>query len=91
MTPFQSISRATSERGMDVKTDCRRQSLALVLISMERSLSFAYRLKRKLLIGPICGGAYMPSAVDYGTLVSSNVDYLTDLLNDKRINWKDLP
>ena len=33
----------------------------------------------------------LPSAVDYGTLVSSNVDYLTDLLNDKRINWKDLP
>jgi hypothetical protein len=33
----------------------------------------------------------LPSAVDYGTLVSSNVDYLTDLLNDKRINWTDLP
>ncbi len=33
----------------------------------------------------------LPSAVDYGTLVSSNVDFLTDLLNDKRVNWKDLP
>jgi hypothetical protein len=35
-----------------------RKPLALVLISMEQSLNFAYRLKRKLLSGPIFGGAY---------------------------------
>ena len=35
-----------------------RQPLVLVLISMEQSLTFAYRLKRKLLSGPIFGGAY---------------------------------
>jgi hypothetical protein len=33
----------------------------------------------------------LPSAVDYGTLVSSNKSYLTELLDDKGINWKDLP
>jgi hypothetical protein len=33
----------------------------------------------------------LPSAVDYGTLVSSNKNYLTGLLDDKKINWKDLP
>ena len=35
-----------------------RQPLVLVLTSMEQSLTFAYRLKRKLLSGPIFGGAY---------------------------------
>ena len=34
------------------------QPLASVLISMEQSPTFAYRLKRKLLSGPIIGGAY---------------------------------
>jgi hypothetical protein len=33
----------------------------------------------------------LPTAVDYGTLVSSNKDFLTELLNDKKINWTDLP
>lgn len=33
----------------------------------------------------------LPHAVDYGTLISSNKDYLIDLLNDKRVNWADLP
>lgn len=33
----------------------------------------------------------LPSAIDYGTLISSNIDYLEGLLSDKRINWKDLP
>jgi hypothetical protein len=33
----------------------------------------------------------LPHAIDYGTLVSSNLDYLTELLNDRKINWKDLP
>jgi hypothetical protein len=33
----------------------------------------------------------LPAAVDYGTLVSSSIDYLTDLLNDNRINWNNLP
>jgi hypothetical protein len=33
----------------------------------------------------------LPSAVDYGTLVSSNKDFLTELLNDKKVNWTDLP
>lgn len=35
-----------------------RQPLVLVLISMEQSLTFAYRLKRKLLSGLIIGEAY---------------------------------
>jgi hypothetical protein len=34
------------------------QPLALILISMEQSPIFAFRLKRKLLSGPIFGGAY---------------------------------
>jgi hypothetical protein len=34
------------------------QPLALVLISMEQSPIFVYRLKRKLLSGPIFGEAY---------------------------------
>jgi hypothetical protein len=33
----------------------------------------------------------LPSAVDYGTLVSANKDYLIDLLNDKNIDWTNLP
>jgi hypothetical protein len=37
-----------------------RKPLVLVLISMEQSLTFAYRVKRKLLSGPIFGGAYIP-------------------------------
>ena len=43
-----------------------RQPLALVLISMEQSLTFAYRLKRKLLNGPIFGGAYMEKKLRLG-------------------------
>ncbi len=33
----------------------------------------------------------LPSATDYGTLVSSNKDWLESLLNNKAINWDDLP
>ncbi|HEY0652235.1 MAG TPA: hypothetical protein VGD65_03865 [Chryseosolibacter sp.] len=33
----------------------------------------------------------LPSAVDYGTLLSNDKNYLNDLLNDKQINWTDLP
>jgi hypothetical protein len=33
----------------------------------------------------------LPSAVDYGTLISTNKDYLADLLNDKNIDWTNLP
>jgi hypothetical protein len=33
----------------------------------------------------------LPGAVDYGTLVSSNLNYLTALINDKSIDWTDLP
>ena len=33
----------------------------------------------------------IPSATDYGTIVSSNEQYLENLLNSKEINWKDLP
>ena len=33
----------------------------------------------------------LPSAVDYGTLVSSSENYLKELLADKNINWTDLP
>ncbi|HEY3402825.1 MAG TPA: hypothetical protein VGK59_05520, partial [Ohtaekwangia sp.] len=41
-----------------LKNKTNNQPLALVLISMEQSPIFAYRLKRKLLNGPIFGGAY---------------------------------
>jgi hypothetical protein len=33
----------------------------------------------------------LPSAVDYGTLVSTSKNYLIDLLNDKNIDWTNLP
>ncbi len=42
-----------------IKNKTLDQPLALVLISMEQSLTFAYRLKRKLLSGPNFGGAYI--------------------------------
>ena len=42
-----------------IKNQTKNQPLVLVLISMEQSPTFAYRLKRKLLSGPIIGGAYM--------------------------------
>ena len=41
-----------------IKKSKINQPLASVLISMEQSPTFAYRLKRKLLSGPIIGGAY---------------------------------
>lgn len=34
---------------------------------------------------------YLPSATDYGELVSPNRDWLESLLNNKSINWDDLP
>src|SRR5687767_10250229 len=40
------------------KKQSKNQPLALVLISMAQSPIFAYRLKRKLLSGPISGEAY---------------------------------
>lgn len=33
----------------------------------------------------------LPSAIDYGTLISTNRDFMDDLINNKEINWKDLP
>ncbi|RYE18917.1 MAG: hypothetical protein EOP45_13390 [Sphingobacteriaceae bacterium] len=33
----------------------------------------------------------IPSATDYGTLISSNRDYLQSLLANEQINWDDLP
>ena len=33
----------------------------------------------------------IPSATDYGTLVSSDRSFLTSLLDDKEIDWKNLP
>ncbi|NVN95369.1 MAG: hypothetical protein HXX18_08825 [Bacteroidetes bacterium] len=33
----------------------------------------------------------LPNAVDYGTLISPDKNYLIELLNDKKINWSDLP
>ena len=33
----------------------------------------------------------IPSATDYGTLVSCNRDFLQSLLDNKEINWDDLP
>jgi hypothetical protein len=41
-----------------IKNQTTNQSLDLVLISMEQSPIFAFRLKRKLLIGPIFREAY---------------------------------
>ncbi|GLR18230.1 hypothetical protein [Portibacter lacus] len=34
---------------------------------------------------------YIPSATDYGTLISPNVKYLENLLNSPEINWNNLP
>ena len=34
---------------------------------------------------------YLPSATDYGELVSPNKEWLESLLNNKSINWDDLP
>jgi hypothetical protein len=33
----------------------------------------------------------LPSATDYGTLISPNKEWLQSLLNNKAINWDDLP
>jgi len=33
----------------------------------------------------------LPSAVDYGTLISTNKNYLIELLNNKNIDWTNLP
>jgi hypothetical protein len=33
----------------------------------------------------------IPSAKDYGTLISANRDFLQSLLDNKEINWNDLP
>src|SRR5688572_30310326 len=41
------------------KNQTKNQPLALVLISIAQSPTFAYRLKRKLLSGPIFGEAYI--------------------------------
>ena len=46
-----------------IKKSKINQPLASVLISMEQSPTFAYRLKRKLLSGPIIGGAYNDSKI----------------------------
>jgi hypothetical protein len=46
-----------------IKNKTNNQPLALVLISLEQSPTFAYRLKRKLLSGPSIGGAYTPLSV----------------------------
>jgi hypothetical protein len=42
-----------------IENKTKDQPLVLVLTSMEQALTFAYRLKRKLLNGPILGGAYI--------------------------------
>ena len=41
-----------------IRNQTTNQPLDLVLTSMEQSPTFAYRLKRKLLSGPIFGEAY---------------------------------
>lgn len=33
----------------------------------------------------------IPSATDYGTLISSNLEYLQSLIDNPDINWSDLP
>lgn len=54
------------------------QPLALVLISMQQSPIFAYRLKRKLLSGLIFGGAY------------KNIEFdLKEMLGDTNLPEKD--
>ena len=53
------------------KNQTPNQPLALVLISMAQSPTFAYRLKRKLLSGPIFGGAYnWESDIGHWTLIA---------------------
>jgi hypothetical protein len=33
----------------------------------------------------------LPNAIDYGTLISTDKTYLTELLNDNKIDWTNLP
>ena len=33
----------------------------------------------------------IPSATDYGTLISSKLDYMEGLIESKQINWQNLP
>jgi Inhibitor of apoptosis-promoting Bax1 len=65
------------------KKSNNNQPLVLVLTSMEHSPTFAYRLKRKLLSGPIFGGAYrsrrhnMESYTCNGILVHYTISFYT--------------
>ena len=53
------VNAAWMSRPVDsIKNKTKDQPLVLVLTSMEQSPIFVYRLKRKLLSGPILGGAY---------------------------------
>jgi chlorite dismutase len=58
-----------------IKIQPKNQPLALVLISMAQSPIFAFRLKRKLLSGPIFGEAY-----------SSNLRYTEKSEEDKLVS-----
>lgn len=33
----------------------------------------------------------IPSATDYGTIISSNKEFLESLIENEEINWNDLP
>jgi len=56
------------------KNKTKNQPLVLVLTSMEQALTFAYRLKRKLLNGPILGGAY----IIIWNMITKKIPYKTD-------------
>ena len=71
------------------KKSKNNQPLVLVLISMEQSLTFAYRLKRKLLSGLIFGGAYRITVItsDLSWLVNFTASsILLDSFNDSQLN-----
>jgi hypothetical protein len=55
---FQPLSSAKVNTESGSRPVGPSQPLALVLNRLEYSLTFAYRVKSKLLIGPIFGGAY---------------------------------
>ena len=65
---FQPLSSAKVNTESGSRPVGPSQPLALVLNRLEYSLTFAYRVKSKLLIGPIFGGAYKLNVVCPETL-----------------------
>ena len=74
---FQPLSSAKVNTESGSRPVGPSQPLALVLNRLEYSLTFAYRVKSKLLIGPIFGGAYISSwlGVFYSILILIGLFY----------------